>query len=87
MAHERIAARASREEVQVNMEIGRRIEELRKARGHKQAKFAHVAQISPQRLYSYEVGRCPCPPAVLARIAYILVVDLADLVPEYKPVV
>ena len=87
MATTRNAARALDGEVMVNVEIGRRIEDLRKKRGFKPATFAHAVLISPQRLYSYETGRCSCSPAILARMAYVLVVSVSELVPEYKPTV
>ncbi len=83
MAHERVEVAVQRDDRAINAEIGRRIEQLRRARGFKPAKFAHAVQISPQRLYWYEVGRNACPPAILARIAYVLVVSVADLVPNY----
>jgi transcriptional regulator with XRE-family HTH domain len=73
----------SESEEQFNSELGKRIEQLRRKRGFSQKSFAQAVQISPQQLYWYEVGRNTCPPVLLARMAYVLVVTLTDLVPEY----
>ncbi|MDR3741614.1 MAG: helix-turn-helix transcriptional regulator [Terracidiphilus sp.] len=70
-------------EEQFNAEMGKRIEAIRRKRGFTQVDFARAVQISPQQLYWYEVGRNTCPPVLLARMAYVLVVALTDLVPEY----
>lgn len=62
--------------------VAERVAATRKAKGWSQAGLAHELGIEPATLSRYEVAARPFPLPLLARVAALLGVPVADLLPE-----
>jgi transcriptional regulator with XRE-family HTH domain len=70
------------EELAFNVQIGRRIGELRKRRGLSQSKLADLVGIGQPQLFGYEVGAVRCPVFRLRLIASAVGVPVQALIPD-----
>lgn len=65
----------------VYVHVGRRLRELRAARGETQADIARVIRVSPQQYQKYEDARSKCSLPYLMTLADHFSVSLADILP------
>ena len=59
--------------------LGRRVQELRKARKIKQEELAEIINIAPRNMSNIETGRCFPSPENIEKIANVLDIKIKDL--------
>lgn len=65
--------------------LGKQVAMLRKARKFTQSELARAIGVSPQAVFSYELGDRRISVLVLARIAHVLDVSAEDLIDLARP--
>lgn len=65
-----------------DIELGKRLERARTSLDVKAKDLARAAGVTANAVYSYECGRCSCPPGVLSAFAAHLGVSVAVLIPK-----